>query len=353
MPSPRPDPEPAPDPGPDPESVLIYVGLDLLGDGLMKLPFLRAVRRAWPAARVTWLAGKGRTVFAHELAPAVAGLLDEVLEDQGIGLRAGELLRRPLPGRRFDLILDTQRRGLTTLILRRIRHRRFVSATGGWLLSDRRGPRRRPPRMVDQLLELASVARWGAAGGPLDPSGSVAVPRALAEAAAAALPGGPRRLLLCPGAGGKLKCWPLESYLALAAEAAAGGWAPAFLLGPQEQGWRERIAAILPDADFPLERMPEASPLASLALAARCRVAVANDAGPGHLCAAAGVPLVSLFGPTAPAKFAPWTGQGRGRGRILRAQDFGGAGSEGQMAAIPLAAVRQAVEELSAAGFGG
>ena len=51
----------------DPETILVYVGLDLMGDGLMKLPFVRALRNAFPDARITWLAGKGRTVYAHEL----------------------------------------------------------------------------------------------------------------------------------------------------------------------------------------------------------------------------------------------------------------------------------------------
>ena len=63
---------------PTPATICVYVGLDLVGDGLMKLPFLRAVRHAWPRARVTWLAGKGRSVFAHDLAPLARGLIDEI-----------------------------------------------------------------------------------------------------------------------------------------------------------------------------------------------------------------------------------------------------------------------------------
>ena len=43
-------------------TVLVYVGLDLIGDGLIKLPFVRALRRAYPDAHLTWLAGKRRTV---------------------------------------------------------------------------------------------------------------------------------------------------------------------------------------------------------------------------------------------------------------------------------------------------
>jgi len=42
-----------------PSSILVYVGLDLMGDALMKMPFVRALRETYPKARITWLAGKG------------------------------------------------------------------------------------------------------------------------------------------------------------------------------------------------------------------------------------------------------------------------------------------------------
>src|SRR5512145_2020663 len=146
---------------PVPASILVYVGLDAVGDGLMKLPFLRALRTAFPAARITWMAGKGHTVYAGSLAPLVGGLVDEVLDEANVGSRMSELLGpRPLADRSFDLIIDTQRRLLTTLILRRIRHGRFVSAAAGFLLSHARPPRgwRRPAAMVGQLLALVELA---------------------------------------------------------------------------------------------------------------------------------------------------------------------------------------------------
>ena len=151
-----------------PESILVYVGLDRFGDGLMKLPFVRALRSTWPAARVTWLAGKGETVYAGRLSPLVFGLVDEVIQNAGIGLAAGELLRRPLPDRRFDLILDTQRRFMTSLVLKRIAHGRFVSGTAGWLLSDARPSRRSKP--LSMIRPMSGSRQEQAIAGSAGPS---------------------------------------------------------------------------------------------------------------------------------------------------------------------------------------
>jgi ADP-heptose:LPS heptosyltransferase len=74
----------------------------------------------------------------------------------------------------------------------------------------------------------------------------------------------------------------------------------------------------------------------TIALARRLSSAVANDSGTGHMLAAADIPLVSLFGPTPPAKFAPATP----RLTVLRAQDFGGGDA---MESIPVQAVAAAL----------
>ena len=86
---------------------------------------------------------------------------------------------------------------------------------------------------------------------------------------------------------------------------------------------------------MPLQAAPPAGPDLTIALAARCAAGVAGDCGGGHMLAAADIPLVSLFGPTDPAKFAPWCA----RNRIIRAQDHGAD----TMAAIPVATVLAAL----------
>lgn len=323
----------------DPATICVYVGLDLVGDGLMKLPFVRALRHAFPRAHITWLAGKGPSVYTGPLAPLVAGLIDEVIADAGVGHRAAELLRRPLSGRAFDMVIDTQRRVLTTLILRRLRCRVFISGAAGFLLSDRRPqlPYRKPAAMIRQMLDLVAVA----SGRPAEPVTALRFDPAVTDAAARLLPAGPIYIGLAPGAGGRHKCWPLDRYVELAQRQAAAGRVPVILLGPAEAEWAGAFRAV-PGARLALQDaaalgIPVTSGL-TIALAQRLAVAVANDSGAGHMLAAGDVPLVSLFGPTSPGKFAPLVR----RLTVIRTQDF----ASEAMAAIPVDAVAQAVVTL-------
>ncbi len=303
-----------------PESVLVYVGGDLVGDGLIKLPFVRALRAAYPKAWITWLAGKGASAYASSLAPLVEGLIDEVIAEARIGGHWRELLGRPLPDRAFDLVIDTQRRLLTTLIVRRIRHRAFISGAAGFGFSDRRParPYRKPAAMIRQMLYLIEVAM----GGPAPGAPPLALDPDLRAEARRLLPDGTGDYVgLAPGAGGRHKRWPLARFLEVAAHQVSRGRRPVFVLGPDEADMVSGVRQAAPEAALPLQA-----------------AAVANDAGTGHLLAAADCPMVSLFGPTSPEKFAPLTS----RLAVLTAQSYGGS----EMTAIPKAAVADALEGL-------
>ena len=41
----------------------VYVGLDFVGDGLIKLPFIRSLRQVFPNAKITWIAGTHKSEF--------------------------------------------------------------------------------------------------------------------------------------------------------------------------------------------------------------------------------------------------------------------------------------------------
>lgn len=327
-----------------PRTVGIFSYEEILGDGLMKIVFLRGLRAAFPGARITWMTTSG-SVFAHGLRE-VAGppLLDQVVERCGVGVAPREWLKPPPRLGPFDLLLDTQKLAWRTISAWRVPHHRFCTAATLWRGLD---GAKVGPHALDSLFALLETAVGRPVPRDLSP---LALPAPLTTAAAAALPGDTMpRIALAPGAGSRIKCWPLDRFIALAQAQQALGREMVFLLGPQEAGWRAPLSAAVPGAQFPedhpafaeLERKAGPQPLRAVALAARCAAAVANDAGPGHLIAASGAPLLSLFGPTKPSKFSPVAA----RSVVMRAQDFGGDG----MDRIPVEAVADALEGLLAA----
>ncbi len=331
----------------NPATVLVYVGLDRVGDSLLKLPFVRGLREAFPEARITWVAGKETSVYASVMAPAVRGLLDEVIEHAGIGLHPSELLRRPLPGRRFDLVIDTQKIVWTSLSLWRVPHRRFISPAARFAFSSVKPPKgyKWPKSMQRQLLDLLELASGRTFDAPdlldldYDP--------ALEARARELLPDGRDYVGFAPGSGGLPKCWPLERFVALAKMQVERGRVPVFALGPQETHWRDEIESAVPETLFPLqepgvEDRHNFSPWFTIVLSRRFKACVSNDSGVGHMFAVGGRPLVSLFGPTVPEKFTPMTKSLF----LIRAEAFGGK----EMHFIPLDAVAETLEDALASG---
>jgi len=335
--------------GKPPSSVLVYVGFDRIGDSLLKLPFVRGLRQAFPDAQITWLAGRQDSVYSGILAELADGLIDEIIEHAGIGVSATELLTGhsggPLAGRRFDLIIDTQRIFWTSLSLFRVPHKKFISAAAGFLLSDLK-PKKGytfPKTMQRQLLDLLELASGGEF--PSAPSLHLDLKPETRRLAQALLPlgpqGGPHYVGFAPGSGGPPKCWPLENFIELARRQKEKGRVPVFFLGPKELDWRDQIRATVADALFPLQDDRAGgdhlfSPMLSIAMASQLIAALSNDSGTGHLFAVGGVAVVILYGPTRPDKFMPMTD----RLSVVQAQDFGGR----EMRSIPLEAVEEALE---------
>jgi ADP-heptose:LPS heptosyltransferase len=339
----------------DTRSILVYVTSDAdnaLGENVLKLPLLLALSAAFPRARIVWVPGTSGTFYLrHHLAPLVDGRIDEFVTDLAIptdprpALAMARRHGHPILDRHFDLIIDTQRYLGRTLFLRRIPHRRFISGTWRYIWSNAPPPRplsRRPARLVDKLLGLAAAA----AGHPIAVPNPLPLPVWLRERAAQLLPAGPPYVGLAPGAGNKEKgkCWPLDAFITLARRQATQGRVPVFLLGPEEQNWLAPLGEAVPQALFPElhDGTAAGEPCLAAALGERLAAAVANCSGTGHLVAAGGAPMVSLYGPTRPEKYAPFA-----RALIcLKAQDFG---SE-RIDAIPLDAVIMAVERQVALG---
>ncbi len=118
---------------------------------------------------------------------------------------------------------------------------------------------------------------------------------------------------LSPSAGWAAKRWPPESFaqLLLRAEKELDLRA-AINCGPGEESLAAHVVELARGAGPVVVDggIPEL-----LALARRARVFVAGDTGPLHVAAAAGTPVVAIFGPTDPARNGPYSP----RARVLRA----------------------------------
>jgi ADP-heptose:LPS heptosyltransferase len=310
-----------------PASIAVFSFGELLGDGLRKLPFVLALREAFPSARITWLSA-GPSVYADLLWPQVAGVVERVVD------------RLPPPPRGlrglgpFDLVLDTHSQFNAHLALRLAAIGRRVTPWP-WQLGRQPGA-----HLIEHLSRKLEIA----CGRPirLRPS-RLSLPPALEAAAAEVLPPGPAYVAIAPGAGDRNRAWPLERYLELARLQAARGRTPVILLGPAETGWEGAFHAIpgvvVPQAHPALAAAGGPAIFRPVALAARCRAGIANDAGPGHLLAAADIPLLTLFGPSEPAKARPLVTTGA----VLWSRDFGGGR---EMKGVPLEAADAALERL-------
>ncbi len=330
------------------KTIFIYTSGDTIGDGIVKLPFLQILRQRFPDAHITWCAGLNSCSFGGALSPLTRGLLDEVIEEAGIGNRPSHLfgLRRPLAGRFFDLIIDTQSAIIRTLIARRIAHGLFVSATAGFIFSDLKPESAEdwPRNLVASLEKLVGLVVPRVNRGPLP---ALSPDPAFEDEARRLLPDGAAYVGLSPGAGDKEKCWPLDGFIEVAKEQAKKGRVPVFFLGPEEESWLAALKAEVPEARFPewevtdAERRPR-GPLLVIALAGRLKAAVANDSGTGHMLAAGGVPLLSLFSKHDPLKYAP----SAKRLAIIDSKDFGGV----DPALIPKDVVIDALNHMVAGG---
>lgn len=319
-----------------PRSLLLYTDGEVMGDGIIRLPLLASIKKQFPQLSITRLTSDA-SIYDTALSDLAHPYFDAAIRiDAAMPWRDFVMGPQILAGQRFDLILDTQRRIKRALWLRGIAHGRFASAAGNYLFSDMR-PRAAIAslRMVDQLRTLAEAAL----GVPLPLEPLVLQNPEWVRAANAALPGGASYVGFVVGAGHPSKRWPLAQFIALAHAIEAQGHAPVFFLGPSEQELFAPLREALPEAHFPLSvpaMCDVKNPCFTVALAGRLRGAIANDSGGGHLLAAGGCPMVSLFrAASVRAKFTP----SAPRVHALAPEDFGGRSIED----IPYAAARDAV----------
>ena len=301
-----------------------------LGDIVLALPALSALRRSFPRARISWL-------IRPEFAPLIEGHphLDEIIlfHRKSLGrawrhptaLRELTALISRLRRSRFDVVLDLQ--GL------------FRSASLAWLSGCKRrfGPIWRkelaryfyttaiPPRLewvhvVDYYLKLVEAM------GGTDLRAEFVLPERPDVASAA------RDLLarhdidsehyavIIPGSAQISKCWPAERFAALADKLTSDHGLIVVATGSKSEG--PMIEQIRSLAKHPIANLAGCTSLPQLTEVLRmAKLVVSNDTGPGHIAAALGRPLVMMFSWSNPLRVGPY-----GRPECIVARDTSSRG---------------------------
>lgn len=300
----------------DPRNILV-MNLGQLGDVVLSLPALHAIRERFPRARITVAASKPGVEVVDLSGSADATLMVDRLALRD-GLRIVSLARiaklvKDVRRSQFDFVIDLHSLSETNLL-------GFLSGAPKRLYSRR--PARsldflanfkpRPPveadhrerhlidRYLDVLIPLGVKSANRLPHLRTKAADDAAVEQILVKAKAAA---GAPLVGLFPEAGDPSRSWPLKRFAELADFLVRNDRVRILVfVGPGARALVQQIRAEFPPATVVLENLTIAQVAAAQA---RLAVFVSNDTGPMHLAAAVGAPVVLLLDKRAPVSYLP------------------------------------------------
>lgn len=298
----------------DPRNILV-IDFGQLGDVVLSLPALRAIRQRFPEARITVAAGKP----ANEVV-ALSGYANEIFEVDRVALRDGNKLVSiariiKIVGQvrhaKFDFVIDLHSLSETNLLgyLSGAPHRLYARRPGRSL--DYLGNfKPRPPaedktrHAVDRYLDV--LEPLGIRNTPRVPvlqtsaAGDLAVDALLKKEKAHS---GQLLVGLFPGAGHITRRWPLEQYAQLADHLIRNERVRVIVFaGPEERKMVSEMRQIFPASTIFFDRMTIPQLVSAQA---RLTLMVSNDTGPAHLAAAVAVPVIVIMNGLTPHSFTP------------------------------------------------
>jgi ADP-heptose:LPS heptosyltransferase len=101
------------------------------------------------------------------------------------------------------------------------------------------------------------------------------------------------------------KEWPIDNVIKLAEELVKKNKIPVFLIEKKHHQLKDKIKSSIPLAVFPEHDTSISCPALVTCLGNRLDFAITIDNGIMHMLALTKIPMISLFGPTDPKKFAP------------------------------------------------
>ena len=291
-----------------PERILL-LRIERIGDLLMALDAIADVAAAAPDAQVDLVVGSWNADIARAIPGihAVETIDASWLAREGTGAGLASLLAsaRRWRRRQYDLAINFEPDIRTHLVLAAAGAARtagFSTGGGGPLLDVALpfDPRRHTGENARRLAAAALDVPARAAAARLD------VPADRRRRAAEILGAARRPLVGIHASGGReIKQWPPERFGQVGARLARERGATIVLTGT------EADAALVADVRraLPAASVVDVSGARDLltvaAILEQLDVYVTGDTGPMHLAAAVGTPVVAVFGPSDPARYAP------------------------------------------------
>jgi heptosyltransferase II len=287
-----------------------------VGDAIMSIPALCAIRQRWPEAQITILA-RPWVAELYSGQPFVDRV--KALDLASRSPMTVERAARELGREQFDCAILLQNAFSAAWLVWRakIPQRIGYARDGrGVLLSKAIAVPRKgeiPAHEVFYYLELLRRAGWLESIPQvkqiflnLSAGAAQAAEARLREAGVRAEA---KRVALAPGAAyGSAKCWPPERFAAVADALVDEFGADVILFGASsEQETCRQIADRMHHRPIIFAGQTSIGELP--ALFSRCSLFVGNDSGAMHVAAAVGVPVVAVFGSTDPQGTAPVTSQ--------------------------------------------
>jgi len=292
---------------------ILVIHFGQLGDVVLGLPALSAIREKFAGARITLIVGKP----AGEVTQ-LAAVADEQIVVDRVQLRDGNKLRSVVKilqifgevrRRKFDLAIDLHSLSETNLFcfLAGIRSRLYANRENRSLDRlcnfDPKPPMEdKTKHVAERYLDVLSPLGIDASDMSFRFSPDTAVVNFVREKFFADRCD--RRVGIFPGAGHSSRCWNLDNFTRLADKLTEKGFRPVVLLGPEENAFKQRIVNTFPQSTVVIDGLSISQ---FIAAASQLEVFVTNDTGPMHLAACAGVSIVLLMDQRAPTAYLPLT----------------------------------------------
>lgn len=264
---------------------ILFITATRIGDALFSIGLLDHIIKTYPDARITIACGPLVQEFFSPI-PQVDKVI--VLKKEK---RAGHWrkLWKQTVGTRWDIVVDLRNSAVSRLIWGR---QKYIF-----------GPHiDQQKHKVDQSADIMKL--------DYTPQPRLWFSDQTLARAAELVPAGTPILGVGPAANWIAKTWPNDRFIALIQRLTdPNGILPgarvAVIAAPGEEAQAQPVLDSIPDGRG-IDLINKGSPALAAACIARCDLFIGNDSGLSHSAAAAGVPVLGLFGPSWPHIYRPY-----------------------------------------------